>query len=235
MPATDVRVNVLEGLSEEEISRLEAVCQVQSLAADEAVFSEGDEGHDLFIIRSGRIRISKAISISVDRTLATLGSGGVFGELAMVGEGTRSASAVAVEPSRLLVLSREGFESLVDNEPVLGLKVMGRFSAMLADRLRLTTQLLSETVSWGLEVSGASRLDLQHVLQVQATLAVALSNGERVVGRLLKVDANDLGTTLTLMGRDDQLHLIPYHAVVAIRLDRALLNAGANAGEAQEG
>ena len=228
MPATDVRVNVLEGLSEDEISRLEAVCQVQSLSADEAVFSEGDEGHQLYIIRSGRVRISKAISVSVDRTLATLGPGGVFGELAMVGEGTRSASAVAVEPTRLLVLSREGFESLVDNEPVLGLKVMGRFAAMLADRLRLTTQLLSETVSWGLEVSG---LNLQHVLEVQATMAVSLTNGERVVGRLLKVEANDLGATLTLMGRDGQLHLIPYHAVVAIRLDRALLNSG----EAEEG
>lgn len=231
MAATDVRVNVLEGLSDAEVSRLEAVCQVLSLSANEAVFSEGDEGHDLYILRSGRVRISKAISMAVDRTLATLGPGGVFGELAMVGEGTRSASAVAVESSRLLVLSRDGFESLVEHEPVLGLKVMGRFSAMLADRLRLTTQLLSDTVSWGLEVSGATRLDLQHILEVQASLAVSLSNGERVVGRLLKVEANDLGTTLTLMGRDGELHLIPYHAVVAIRLDRALLNAG----EVEEG
>ena len=226
MPAaTDARVNVLKGLDEEEIARLESVCEVLTLAPGQPVFREGDEGHDLYILRAGQVRISKAVSLSVDRTLATLGPGGVFGELAMVGEGTRSASAVAVDQSRLLILSREGFESLVDNEPVLGLKVMGRFAAMLADRLRITTQLLTETVNWGLEVSGAARLDLQHVLEGRATMAVSLSNGERVVGRLLKVESNTLGTSLTVLGRDQQLHLIPYHAVVAIRLDQSLLGS----------
>ncbi|MBL4843924.1 MAG: cyclic nucleotide-binding domain-containing protein, partial [Planctomycetes bacterium] len=159
--AANARVNVLKGLDEDEISRLEAVCDVMTLSAGETVFSEGDEGDDLYILRSGSVRISKAVSLTVDRTLATLGTGGVFGELAMVGEGTRSATAAAVEQSRVLILSREGFESLVENEAVLGLKVMGRFAAALADRLRLTTQLLTETVSWGLEVSGAARLDLQ--------------------------------------------------------------------------
>lgn len=228
MPATDVRVNVLEGLSEVEVARLEAVCQVENLSTDEVFFKEGDEGDDLFIIRSGRIRISKAISVAVDRTLATLGPGGVFGELAMVGEGTRTASAVALEPTRLLVLSRDGFDALIEREPVLGLKVMGRFAAMLADRLRLTTQLLSDTVSWGLEVSGAASLDLQHILEVQATIAVSLSNGERLVGRLLKVETNALGTALMLYGRDSQIHLIPYHAVVAMRLDQGLLDSGAS-------
>ncbi|MBL4850096.1 MAG: hypothetical protein JKY65_31595 [Planctomycetes bacterium] len=56
-------------------------------------------------------------------------------------------------------------------------------------------------------------------------MAVSLTNGERVVGRLLKVEANTIGTTLTVMGQDQQLHLIPYHAVVAIRLNRSLLTS----------
>ena len=59
----------------------------------------GEEGDDLYIVISGRIRVAKAISLDVDRTLATLGPGAVFGELAMVGEGTRSASAICAPTS----------------------------------------------------------------------------------------------------------------------------------------
>lgn len=216
-------VNVLAGLSSEEVDRLEQVCASQTYAPGEAVFEEGEEGDELYIVLSGRIRVAKAISLDVDRTLATLGPGAVFGELAMVGEGTRSASAVCEEATKLLVLSREGFVALTDQEPVLGLKVMGRFAAALAERLRTTTQLLTDTVKWGLEVSGAAALDLHHVLAVHATLSLALTNGERVVGRLLKVERSDVGATITLLGRDGQLHMIPYHAVVAIRLNPDIL------------
>lgn len=223
MASTDVQVNVLAGLSEAEIARLEDVCRAESVPADASIFREGDTGDELYIVSAGRVRISKAISLSVDRTLATLGPGGVFGELAMVGEGSRSAAATAQEQTRLLVLTREGFQALVDNEPVLGLKVMGRFAAMLADRLRVTTQLLSETVGWGLEVSGAAALDLDTLLKVRATLAVSLSNGERVSGRLLKVERGELGVTLTLLGRDGDVYLIPHHALVSIRADSSLI------------
>ncbi|MGE0708773.1 MAG: cyclic nucleotide-binding domain-containing protein [Planctomycetota bacterium] len=216
-------INVLAGLSDDEIHRLETVCRTQSLEVGEVVFGEGDEGDDLYIVVSGRVRIAKAISLSVDRTLATLGAGGVFGELAMVGEGTRSATATAEEHTRLLVLARDGFIRLTEEEPVLGLKVMGRFAAALADRLRTTTQLLTDTVKWGLEVSGAASLDLHHVISVHATLALALSNGERVVGRLLKVERAEAGTLITLLGRDGQLHLVPFHAVVAMRLNPEIL------------
>lgn len=223
MEAASTHINVLEGLSEEEIGRLEAVCRHATYEAGATIFSEGDEGEELFIIHSGRVRISKAISLEVDRTLTLLGPGGVFGELAMVGEGNRSASAHATEPTSILALTQESFLGLIDKEPGLGLQVMGRFAATLADRLRVTTELLRDTVSWGLEVTGAASLDLHRVIESQAFLSVALSNGERVAGRLLKVDKNDVGTILTVSGLDDELHLIPYHAVIAIRLRPELI------------
>lgn len=225
MEVTETAVNVLAGLDEGELTQLASVCRESSFAAGEKVFAEGDSGDELFIVRSGRVRIAKAISLDVDRTLSVLGSGGAFGELAMVGEGSRSASAVALEPTVVLALSKEGFATLTEQAPVLGLKVMGRFAAMLGERLRVTTDLLRDTVSWGLEVSGAAALDLHRVIHTRARVSVALVNGERLTGELLKVERAEAGTLLTISGLEDELHLVPYHAVVQLRVSKALLAA----------
>jgi CRP-like cAMP-binding protein len=217
-------VSVLAGLDEAEIARLAAVCEESTLAAGEVAFREGDEGEDLFIVRRGLVRVSKAISLEVDRTLAIVGEGGVFGELAMVGEGARSATATAEAETVVLAFSREGFERLTEEAPGLGLKIMGRFAAMLAERLRLTTNLLRDTVQWGLEVSGAAALDLQGLVQSQATLTAQLVNGRTVTGRLLKVEKNEAGYALTMADEDDGVHLVPYHALVALEFSRTLLS-----------
>lgn len=224
MSDSSTPINVLHGLSEDELQQLELACERLTFDEGEAVFREGDPGDDLYIVRNGRVRIAKAISVEVDRTLVLLGSGGVFGELAMVGEGARSASAFATEEgTTVLALSRDSFDTLLREAPGLGLKVMGRFAAMLADRLRVTTELLSDTVRWGLEVSGAASLDLHRVIEAQARLEVALTNGERVTGRLLKVDRTAAGTFLTISSGDGRLHLVPYHALVVIRTGKDLL------------
>lgn len=223
MTTASTSVNVLSGLSREEIDRFVNSCQQTTHAPGEAIFSEGDEGDDVYIVRTGRVRISKAISLDVDRTLTVLGEGGVFGELAIVGAGVRSASAVAEEPTTVLALSKQSFLVLTEEAPALGLKIMGRLAAMLADRLRVTTDLLRDTVQWGLEVSGAAGLDLQRLSQAQSRLTFTLSNGDVIVGRLLTSEKNDAGILLTISADDDELNLVPYHAVVSIRLSKAVL------------
>jgi CRP/FNR family transcriptional regulator, cyclic AMP receptor protein len=226
MTASSTAVNVLGGLSDDEINTFVASCVLTEHQSGESIFSEGDGGDDLFIVKTGKVRISKAISLDVDRTLTVLGEGGVFGELAIVGQGSRSASAVAVEHTTVLALSKASFVKLTEDAPALGLKIMGRFAAMLADRLRVTTDLLRDTVQWGLEVSGAAGLDLHRLSQAQSRLSMTLVNGDRIAGRLLKAEKNDAGILLTMSGTDDQLHLVPYHSVVAIRVGKAILEAG---------
>lgn len=223
MTASSTSINVLEGLSEDEVARLVESCEQSTHEEGQAIFSEGDEGDDLYIVQSGKVRISKAISLEVDRTLTVLGTGGVFGELAIVGEGARSATAMALEKTQVLALSKQSFLRLTEEAPVLGLKVMGRFAAMLAERLRVTTDLLRETVQWGLEVSGAAALDMHRLMQAQAPLVISLSNGSTIAGRLLAAEKNDSGLLLTLSSTGGSLHLVPYHAVVSIALSRDLL------------
>jgi CRP-like cAMP-binding protein len=216
-------VNVLEGLSEAEIERLVGACEQTTHAGGEVIFSEGDEGDVLYLVRSGEVRIAKAISLDVDRTLAVLGEGGVFGELVIIGEGVRSATARAVGETTVLAMSRDSFTTLTEEAPALGMKVMGRMAAMLANRLRVTTDLLRDTVQWGLQLSGAAALDLHHIAATQTQLAVDLSHGVTLEGRLLAAEKTDAGLMLTFSGGDGDLHLVPYHAVVRIRLPKDVL------------
>src|SRR5581483_8997755 len=99
----------------------------------------------------------------------------------------------------------------------LGTKMLGRFAATLAERLRLTNELLRDTVAWGMEVSGAAALNLHGIIKLAPQVTVTLSNGREVLGRLLKVERGPAGCDLLLKEeRDERLVLVPYHAVVSI-------------------
>jgi hypothetical protein len=126
----------------------------------------------------------------------------------------------------VLALARERFLALTEDSPRLGLKVMGRFAAILAERLQVTTDLLRDTVHWGLEVAGAAQLDLHHVLRTQAVLEAALGNGDRIRGHLVKVDVTQGGGLVLTITDEDAVHLVPWHAVVSLRLGRAQLLTG---------
>src|SRR5581483_6768482 len=112
----------------------------------------------------------------------------------------------------------------------LGTKMLGRFAATLAERLRLTNDLLRDTVAWGMEVSGAAALNLQGIIKLAPEVTIALSNGREVAGRLLKVERSAAGVDILVKdARDEKLVLVPYHAVVSLAFpgeQAALSNAG---------
>ena len=210
------RVDVLAGLEPADLARFLAACRPLSLATGERVFAEGDDGDELFVVRTGRIRLEKAIAKGVARTVAHLGPGGLFGELAMVDAGPRSASAVAVEDTEVVALGREAFRTLAAERPSLALTVLGRFAATLAERLRLTNDLLRDALAWGQEISGAASLNLAEAMRLRTDLVLTLSTGREIPGRLLKVERGVLGVELLLKDENDRIHLIPYHSLTAI-------------------
>jgi CRP-like cAMP-binding protein len=226
------RIDVLADLAADEIDRLVAGCRRLSVQGGERVFGEGDDGDEVFIVRTGRVRISKAISLDASRTLAVVGPGGIFGELAMVDSGPRSATAEALEASEILAIGRESFQTLVAERSALGAKMLGRFAATLAERLRFTNDLLRDTVAWGLDVSGASALNLQGIIKLAPEVTITVSTGREISGRLLKVERNATGVDLLVKeDRDERLVFVPYHAVVSISFPGEQV-ASSNAGEA---
>ena len=97
------------------------------------LFREGDRGEEMYILQSGKIKISKKIR-GVEKTLATLEKGEFFGEMAILNDKPRSASAETIEECEMLVIDRKTFETL----PRSNVEIAIRFIKRLADRLRET-------------------------------------------------------------------------------------------------
>lgn len=114
-------------------SYLEAVMALEEaplrLDPGQVVFSAGDRGQEMFIVRTG------SVDLRIGETLLeTVGQGGIFGELALVDPAPRSATAVAGPDCTLVLVDATSFNDLVRRVPGLGLEVM----KVMARRLRRT-------------------------------------------------------------------------------------------------
>jgi CRP-like cAMP-binding protein len=103
----------------------------RSAKAGEVIFKEGDEADQLFAIKSGEIAIQLG-----NRTLAELSANSIFGEMALIDDSPRSATAVAKTDVELVPISEKQFLFLVSQTPFFALKVM----RVLARRLRATNK-----------------------------------------------------------------------------------------------
>jgi len=99
----------------------------RSLKAGELLFKQGDPGNEMFLIRSGKIKITRSAG-AVEKTLAVLKEGDFFGEMAVIDGSPRSAAATAIEETKLMIVDREAFNSQLKNNPMIAyvLETMSR-------------------------------------------------------------------------------------------------------------
>ena len=97
---------------------------------DMMIFSESQSGADMFVIQNGQVRISKVINGN-EVILAVLKPGDMFGEMALLENKPRSASAIAHEKCKLMVVNKNNFDMMVQSQPQL----ISRLTTTLAERL----------------------------------------------------------------------------------------------------
>jgi CRP/FNR family transcriptional regulator, cyclic AMP receptor protein len=102
-----------------------------SFKAGSTIFREGDEAHELFVVKNGQVRIQTG-----NRTITELGADSIFGEMALIDNEPRSATATALTDVELVPVSEKQFLFLVGQTPYFALKVM----RVLAQRLRATNR-----------------------------------------------------------------------------------------------
>jgi signal transduction histidine kinase len=96
--------------------------------AGEVIFHAGDPGNGFYVIESGRVQILAAFGGSEPRVLATISAGDFFGEMAVLDDAPRSATAKAETDTRATFLSREELLDLLDRQPRLALNLIREFS-----------------------------------------------------------------------------------------------------------
>jgi len=146
---TDIslKLEVLKGmqmfryLSYKELVRVSNIAEMIELPTQQVVFTAGQPGDAMYVVLAGNVRLSKA-----DKLVAELGRGHHFGEMSLVDRSVRSLTAVAAEGTRLLVITRKDFYDIIKREPASAVKMLWSFVQVLGQRLRKTTNDLSDAL-----------------------------------------------------------------------------------------
>lgn len=127
-------------LSIEEINTLADQLVTRRFSAGQIVFHLGDPGGLLYIISKGKVKISHSNPDGQEALLAILGAGDHFGELALLDDEPRSATAEAIEPAEMLTLHRDTFRRFLENNPGFAYHVL----STLSKRLRHVNNQISD-------------------------------------------------------------------------------------------
>lgn len=128
-------------LPEDTIDSIATLASRRSYGKNSIVFSQGDAGDALYGVASGRVRISACGPDGREVFLNIMEPGDAFGEIAVVDGRPRTAGAVAIEPTVLIVIRRDDFLAALERSPDLAMHLLQLF----CQRLRWTSDLVEES------------------------------------------------------------------------------------------
>lgn len=172
---------------------------------DEVVFHEGDPGDTLHVIDKGRVLVETTTSIGDVAALSVRGPGEVIGELALVGDGRRTASITALEPTETLSLSKGMLEDLRATDA----RVDRYLVELLAEKLAETMAQLMEVLFVPVEL---------RVLRVVDRLATAFDEGQTPV--VIRVRQEDVAAMAGTRRQTANRPLKSAEAEGAVRIGR---------------
>lgn len=129
-----------------ELSKLMSVMNIVHYDAGETVIQEGSTSNQLYIVLEGKLSISRG-----KKEIRVLGSGDHVGEMALLSDQPRSATAITTEPTRLLMVERDDLFKLMREEPVIGVKLLWNLSRGLSTRLDATNLQMFGPIQIGQE------------------------------------------------------------------------------------
>jgi len=144
-------VKLFELLDQNEIAELASVIDDKPAAAGETIFHAGDLGDALYIVRSGEVELFVRDTTGQKIVLATAGPNDLFGELSMLDSRPRSATAVAMVDTELLLLDRDDLLLLFNKQPDAALNMLAAMSGMLRKVDRLLQTRVSRNVNEEME------------------------------------------------------------------------------------
>ena len=137
-------VPLFQELSYRELLKIERIVHKRIFVPGEEIFREKEPGMGMYIIKSGVVDIHQTSKNGMSQNLATLGEGDFFGEMALLDEAPRAASAVAQDDCEVVGFLKPDLFDLIERDPRLGLKIVIGVAKMLSARLRRTNQQLRE-------------------------------------------------------------------------------------------
>jgi CRP-like cAMP-binding protein len=159
----------LQELTDAEAERLAQLLQPFRLAEGEPLFRQGDPAGGVYLVSSGAISVSLAVAGQADHPLATLGPGAILGEMSLLLDEPRSATAVAQSDTEVWGLDRPAFAAAVARgEPWTNrflLEVARSLARRLTDLDRRLSELIAKTQAGSVDAPSARVAELEQLRQ----------------------------------------------------------------------
>lgn len=136
-----VRVKMFDQMSSDELHHLSRYTSLHTLALNEVLFEEGESSRYLCFIVEGALQISKQGNDG-ESILAKIPAGRMVGEMSLFDQYARSATAKAIQPTSVAIISQENVDKLCLEHPVVGVKVLKGVARIMSLNLRRTSMLL---------------------------------------------------------------------------------------------
>ncbi len=128
---------LLQGLTQQEVDYFSSQFSLRQIPRGKKIFQEGDHGDYLFFVICGRVEVRLENSHN-HHILGLYTEGALVGEMAIIDEYPRSATVSAIEESEILILTRTRFNTILEEKPKLGTKLLLGISRVISSRLRNT-------------------------------------------------------------------------------------------------
>ena len=148
--ATLARVGLFAGLTPQQLEVIERTTRVVHCDRNATIIREGDEGDVMYILRKGKVAVSRTVTLILSRSSVGEGEKSfaqldandhpAFGEMALLEKSLRGATVTALTDCDLLEISHADFERVCRDDPLLGYIVFRNIATELSARLRRTNQ-----------------------------------------------------------------------------------------------
>lgn len=183
------------------------------------IFNENDPGAEMFIIQSGRVKISKKFR-DVEKTLVILGKGDFFGEMSILNNKPRSATAEVIEDSKLLVIDGKTFEVMVRSNTEIAVRIIKNLAARLQEAdnqienllikdntSRVVNSLAKMASSHGVDTPEGIRIDFNFTSDELASMAgLNRAQTEEIMNKLLRAKIIRIKDNQIVITSRDQLN-----------------------------
>jgi len=126
-------IGLFSGLLAEEMQSLEQTAEIRAYRPREVIFQEGDPGDGIYVVVEGEVQVSTLVSESERRVLTRVAPGDFFGEMAILDDRPRSATAQAECDTKVYFLHRDDLLRILEHSPKLAVSLLREFSLRLRD------------------------------------------------------------------------------------------------------
>ncbi|MDD2922192.1 MAG: cyclic nucleotide-binding domain-containing protein [Anaerolineales bacterium] len=143
------KIAIFSGLSNDALADLAEKASARKIAKGEALIQKGEIGNSLFLIYKGWFKIVTVDSKGDELILNKCGPGEAIGEMALLDQGPRSATVIALEDADALELTRDVFKDILDQHPDVSLEIIRGYS----NRLRFAITYIERAIDWSQKIA----------------------------------------------------------------------------------